>query len=931
MPDYGLSGEWSTYLEDRGVTPEIARQRGYRAVMKGKPIDGQFASAYGFPPKTSGLLIPLHPLNGGDEVYQLRLDVPQISKGKERKFLTPYGQSPVLVTAPATKEKLSLPGQVIVVAEGVTRVDASARYVIPAIGILGAYGWRGGKPPIALPDWESVAVKGNRFILAFDGDVQTNGNVRDAAQRLSAFLSGRGADHVLILNLPGTQGLDDWLATSDFADSSEAMTAILKLCQEKVDLVTAPMKAGATFSVEDAGPWSCTPAADIRRLLEYAPTKLCVVREHEGPWKLLVEAKGGRWTTDEGVVGTLHMDSALAWLAKVTKGVMSLTLESSHAKTCQRWAITSAKPQGLRDALAMLSSVVPHLQGRDLLPDELTICDAQDIDADLTTMGTPDGVLDLNTGEMLDVPTARGRYVTRSIPDTYNPDATHPWIDDLVAHLGPVDGKYILDAMGFGLRGIPARRWYALVGEKGGGKTTIQEAVLAAFGRISHNGYGMFLAVTALMTTRWGKAPNTHDAGLFGVQSARLAFTGEPPAGGRFNGELMKDLTGGASMRLRDLGEKAGGELPVRATILCAMNPSRLESLRLDESAFADRTRLLQIPRLPIPEDQLLPSHMVDMTTTPAVRQALVALLVRHCVNNSIHPPADTPSVQEFGASRRAESIGVVGNWFEDHLRVTNNPGDYVKLDKMLARLAAEVEPWNEDGRIEGRSRTEIIALAREVVQGLPSTKRMRDGSEWRGVRLLTSPDEEVGQPLIPADQGTCVDCGQVARIGNLCDDCRAKRQNNLTGTPTGGDAPGTPPGQGPLAAGLQGHLDEIAAMQEELKEFPARVAFLEMQAKAFRSLRSAAPDRILTASDLALLGGVADVVDIIEQLVLTHPLRHSVRWETVDWHLFLTGWIADFKKSLEPSRAGLLDQGKAMLQHVIHQRPLLSDEGSTA
>ena len=117
--------------------------------------------------------------------------------------------------------------------------------------------------------------------------------------------------------------------------------------------------------------------------------------------------------------------------------------------------------------------------------------------------------------------------------------------------------------------------------------------------------------------------------------------------------------------------------------------------------------------------------------------------------------------------------------------------------------------------------------------------------------------------------------------------------------------------------------------MQEELKAEPERVAFLEMQARAFRSLRSAAPDGILTPEALALLGGVEDVLSIIEQCILWQP---SLQWERFNWTGFLSGWHSEFMVSLEPSRPGWLERGKALLQQRLLQQPLeLDDEGAPA
>ena len=61
----GLDPEFSAYLRDRGVPKDVAVERGYQLVRQGnKKGGGEFAAAWGFPPKTAGLLIPLHGVKG---------------------------------------------------------------------------------------------------------------------------------------------------------------------------------------------------------------------------------------------------------------------------------------------------------------------------------------------------------------------------------------------------------------------------------------------------------------------------------------------------------------------------------------------------------------------------------------------------------------------------------------------------------------------------------------------------------------------------------------------------------------------------------------------------------------------------------------------------------------------------------------------------
>ena len=212
-----LSPEWTDYLAARGVTPEAARARGYREVHGGNPLDGDYANTYGFPKVRGGLLIPLHPLLGG-EAYQLRFkpgSEPLDRKGNPRKFDTPGGQRNVMATSPLTRDLLDAPRQAIVIAEGITRVDAVAPLGIPAVGIPGVWSWRGtnakgGKT--ALADFDSLAIEGNIFILAYDADMRTNADVNAAALRLATLLLGRGAASVCTLALPDGMGLDDWVA-----------------------------------------------------------------------------------------------------------------------------------------------------------------------------------------------------------------------------------------------------------------------------------------------------------------------------------------------------------------------------------------------------------------------------------------------------------------------------------------------------------------------------------------------------------------------------------------------------------------------------------------------------------------------------------------------------------------------------------------------
>ena len=231
-----LPEEWAKYLTDRAVPPEIARDRGYAVVQQGKGVDGTYAAAHGFPKKAAGLLFPLHGLLNPGAV-QLRVD-PAVQRlfekpnGEPRKFLVPRGQANVLITHPATAHLLKKPKQAIFIVEGCTRVDALAAYGIPAVGILGVDNWKGGKPSVALPDFDALGIKGNRFIIVPDGDVRTNANVARAIlgnkrnPGLRRHLEGKRAASVHVVALPDGLGLDDWIAKHQPADGEALFHAV---------------------------------------------------------------------------------------------------------------------------------------------------------------------------------------------------------------------------------------------------------------------------------------------------------------------------------------------------------------------------------------------------------------------------------------------------------------------------------------------------------------------------------------------------------------------------------------------------------------------------------------------------------------------------------------------------------------------------------
>ena len=796
-----LPPEWANYLRDRAVTPEVAAARGYQPVRAGKPVDGESAAAWGYGREAYGLLIPLHGLLDPAPLatHQLRLD-PAYLEGHPKtrgQFRTPKGQQNVLATSPGTRANLAQAREGIVIAEGVTRVDALAGFDIPGVGILGINNWKGGRPSVALADFDALGIKGNRFLIAVDGDASTNTRVNRGLKGLIRLLEAKGAARVLVLDVPDGLGLDDWFARENFPDKESAMAALQQYSVSRIEYRPKVPVVGDTIVVTDAGPWSCTPAGDVLRLLQHAPTRICVVRGMVGgEWGLLMEEKGGRWSsaTDLSAVGHLHMSTALDWQRQVSKAVMAGELADSQAAACTRHAVTSCKAAGIRELVGVLGTAYRYMSENGIVPDGVTVCDAADLDrnAERRYLGARNGVIDLNTALLLPPAEARQQFVTRHIPDNYEPDAMHPYADQLLAHLAAQDRDYLLGAMGFALRGNVARRYYAIAGERGGAKSTLFTATLAALGSARANGYGLRIDPESVVKSRWGRGGNAHHGNLMGLQDGRLAFVEEPGEGRIFDAPLLNDLSGGAPAAFRNVGEKMEPERPVTCTFFFGLNPGQESSMDTSNNAAAARARLLKYPRLDVEE---IPGRIVDVAERVEVRQAWVSMLVKAAERHRTRP-IDPPTVKGYTQERYEEAIGPVGQHIARYMRVTGKREDVLDADELIAALEKAGGEKDKDGLLDGLDRKAILQRAREVLaskdQKLPRMSRGGAGKRvYRGVRLLDDADLDA-EAMADEMEGKvyCPECPALMDEGReLCPDCEEKSRGGPT---SGGSAVGT-------------------------------------------------------------------------------------------------------------------------------------------
>ena len=533
----GLDDEFSDYLRNRAVSREIAIERGYKLVRQGKPLDGDYAATWGFPRKAAGLLMPLHGVLDDDPLDSRQLRIHKALEsvftkpnGKVQRFLTPRGQRNVLATAPRTRPLLSEPDQVILFAEGVTRVDALAGYALPAVGMTGMFNWRS---LTALSDFEAIAIRGNRMVVVPDGDVRVLKEIFAAVTRLMNFLKGKRAHSVSVVALPDGQGLDDWIAAHAFEKVEELVHALREHETDRIRFAP-PVVPGPNGKFEGPQNPYADPAGAGERPKAEAPTERHFARvfadkqsemyRYDADARVWRRWSGGRWSEAEHHITVDVGEHLEAARAAFDLGVETVGL-SKHKhvlELAQAFGVQEFDPN-------------PHLLG-------------------------------LPWGEVLDTTTAttatlmREHFVTHSLPEAIKrpPEDLNVWetdwgefVKECLVHYEEVDrmavAVYLQRWAGVALTAnCDDEQAVYLYGVAGTGKGTFSETLLAMMGE-----YGYAVSGSRIVGEH-----SQHSQWKAGARGKRLIVFDEVPPG-RWRDDELDPLISGQMIEANKMRENS--------------------------------------------------------------------------------------------------------------------------------------------------------------------------------------------------------------------------------------------------------------------------------------------------------------------------------------------------------------------------------------
>lgn len=480
--------------------------------------------------------------------------------------------------------------------------------------------------------------------------------------------------------------------------------------------------------------YDVTSLRSAERLLLAHPDRLLVVTDSQNALSdLYVLAENGVWQRGDVILR--------GWMGELAdelriKAVVHDKLDGSPLNSVLQRIRRLAEPDTLKPIREQAATALQRLIHRgELSPGDVTTCLDTDLDADMRYLGTPTGVVDLHTATRLSPAEGRHHLVTLQTPVAFEPEATHEDVDRLFGHLPEVLQKWFWDVMGYHLLGYPSRRFYVVEGPKGGGKSTLANALEAVLGSYASRPQDTALEApraSAGLSPEIEKLTTPRRFALFVELTIR-----------KVSGPQMKRFCGDDSQTLR---KPYKDEITARltATMLLFCNPGSVPHLRLQDDAMADRLQVLPYPSIPVESRDPLFTRRVQ--TDEKFKQAFLARLVAAAARQEPGvPPEPPPEVAAATAERVRDDVGELGAFARRLVRDADSKLPFAELWEAWCEYNEEDPTSAVDPG--GITKRRFSGALRNFVPRLPAARQLREGKRrirgFLGWRLMTVEEAE--------------------------------------------------------------------------------------------------------------------------------------------------------------------------------------------
>jgi P4 family phage/plasmid primase-like protien len=404
-----------------------------------------------------------------------------------------------------------------------------------------------------------------------------------------------------------------------------------------------------------------------------------------------------------------HVWDGNRYVIDETKMIVQAAIESS-----QLFATEDTSETGLKWAKRSLQSG-PIKASIDLAEsDPSLVCPARELDNKVLELCTPDGIVDLEAGELRESDPFVDRHTKQT---TIAPaDVETPMWDEFLKTIIQDDERitYIQDLFGLALIGETIHHVLPLfVGTGANGKSTILEVASGVLGD-----YVAQMPENFLLE----KGHQEHSTEIARLRGTRLAIGSETRPDGRFNESRVKMLTGGDTISARLIGKNFFDFKPTH-TLFLAMN--HLPKVAAGGDGFWRRVRKInfQVTIAPDKQDKLLAQKLIQQEG-PGILYWMMQGAKRVLENGQVNEPE---SVLVATKEYRHEEDNIA-QYIDDRIFINSYMG------VSAAELYNNYKAWCIQESEQPIPRTQLV---RELSNRLPIVKdKSRKGNQYTGIGL---------------------------------------------------------------------------------------------------------------------------------------------------------------------------------------------------
>lgn len=397
------------------------------------------------------------------------------------------------------------------------------------------------------------------------------------------------------------------------------------------------------------------------------------------------------WSDSDKANGD-HLES------KISAGKAAVEALQKRQINRRKFSVSSGNASRVR---AMLETAMPY---RTVAPEQL--------DADPLAFNVRNGTLrfakvpDPDIGSDMErdkwtvefYPHAAGDLISKCAPVDYNENAARPNFDLFIERFQPKTSvqKFLKTYHGYALTGLTGEQCLIFnIGVGSNGKSTFQEVIARIMGP-----YAQSLQFASLSEIGFGRRGDQATPDIARLPGARLVRASEPPKDARFDEALIKSMTGGEPMLVRNLNKGFFEFRPVFKLVLSGNHRPTISGV---DYGIWRRMRIVPWPvkleeHEKRPQDDVLRELMIDAS---GILNWLIEGALDY-LNNGLKAPAEvTEATDDY-----REEMDPIGGFLRDCVIILPLPTDGLVPERVTARemyqafcawcTVNSVRPWKE-------------------------------------------------------------------------------------------------------------------------------------------------------------------------------------------------------------------------------------------